>query len=271
MGWGPCKRRGRLPKPTASARCLHMKAAKENLGSESQKLVSGGGCACEEHGSMGKWACDSLPPPTTALQDPRGVRRGRISPWRGNDPRYSFGVQWEPHSSFRTGGRVPHRSLFHTLASVVSTSARPLLVPVAGHGFGQRGPWQGLSLVCLLDAPGRLWQLGEGMRKAPGIFPRPGSPVQGQAGGAGPRTPRVGLSHPAPGVPPRPAPPTAAARHRGPKFRLGHLFSAWIELFSSRSYFLPLLLTRSVHNPPCTRGGRAVIPGSPPTTGAPRR
>lgn len=85
-----------------------VRCAEENLGSESQKLVSGGGCACEEHGSMGKWACDSLLPPTTALQDPRGVRRGRISPWRDNDARYSFGVQWEPHSSFRTGGLAPH-------------------------------------------------------------------------------------------------------------------------------------------------------------------
>lgn len=179
VGWGPCKRRGRLPKPTASARCLHMKAAKENLGSESQKLVSGGGCACEEHGSMGKWACDSLPPPTTALQDPRGVRRGRISPWRGNDPRYSFGVQWEPHSSFRTGGRVPHRSLFHTLASVVSTSARPLLVPVAGHGFGQRGPWQGLSLVCLLGCSRTAVAARRGNEEGSWHLPPSGQPRAG--------------------------------------------------------------------------------------------
>ncbi|KAM9203234.1 caspase recruitment domain-containing protein 10 [Mergus octosetaceus] len=57
--------------------CEAVRCVEENLGSESQKLVSGGGCAYEEHSSMGKWACYSLPPPTTALQD---LRCGEVKP-----------------------------------------------------------------------------------------------------------------------------------------------------------------------------------------------
>lgn len=125
-----------------------------------------------------------------------------------------------------------------------SISPRHLLVPVVCTDLGNwvHGRGGDYTTWALWDA---VWtdRSNSGIAVAtwtreggrlPGICPGPG----GLSAWSGwlvqaPACPGVRLSHAAPGVPPRPAPPTDITEDWRPKLSLWDLFSAWIRLLST--------------------------------------